>query len=320
MKKLIIFLMIFLCANELNITKGWNLLGVDKRIDVKIFNNAKIIWSYKNHKWYYYSNEFNITYPKIDVIDNNIGFWLFSEKSYRKVISLEPLVSWYWQLTGKLKSINAKVYDIDLFDTPKSEIEKLKKSGKIVICYFSAGSYEDWRSDRELFKKDEIGKPLDGWKGEYWLDIRSENVRNIMKKRLDLAQAKGCDGVETDNVDEYLQDNGFSITYDDQLDYNIFLAKEAHKRGLLIALKNDLNQINKLVNFFDFAVNEECFEYNECDKYLPFFKNKKAILNAEYKNYSKEEKEQICKKGKSLGISTIFVSKELNGSFYESCN
>lgn len=148
------------------------------------------------------------------------------------------------------------VYDIDLFDNSVELISSLQRSGKKVICYFSAGSYENWRNDASQFNDNDLGSALDNWPGERWLDIRSLNVRQIMQVRLDLAKQKGCDGVDPDNVDGYSNQTGLPLTADDQLEYNRFLATEAHKRGLGIGLKNDLDQIPLLVKWFDFSVNE----------------------------------------------------------------
>ena len=61
-------------------------------------------------------------------------------------------------------AINADIYDIDLLDAPSQTIADLQADGKKVICYFSAGTYEDW---------------------------------------CDLAVTKGCDGVEPDNMEAY---------------------------------------------------------------------------------------------------------------------
>ncbi|WP_223144594.1 endo alpha-1,4 polygalactosaminidase [Deferribacter autotrophicus] len=164
-----------------------------------------------------------------------------SDRAENKIILwYKPTIdtTWYWQLQGTLIDVNAKLFDIDLFDTPKEKITELKAQGKKIICYFNAGAYEDWREDSYEFKESEIGNPLDKWEGERWLDIRSENVRTIMTERLNLAKEKGCDGVEPDNIDDYTNDTGFSITYEDQIAYNIFLSNEAHKRGLAIGLKS----------------------------------------------------------------------------------
>jgi hypothetical protein len=86
-----------------------------------------------------------------------------------------------------------------------------------------------------------------------------------MQKRLDLAVAKGCDAVDPDNVDGYANDSGFPLTASHQLSHNRFLASEAHERGLAIGLKNDLDQIPKLVASFDFQINDQCFAYDECE-------------------------------------------------------
>jgi hypothetical protein len=113
------------------------------------------------------------------------------------------------------------------------------------------------------------GKKMQGWP-EYWLDIRSTTVRTLMAARLDLAVTKDCDGVEPDNVDGYSNDSGFPLTAANQLNYNSWLASEAHKRGLSVGLKNDLEQVTALVGNFDWALNEECSSYNECHMLLPF--------------------------------------------------
>jgi hypothetical protein len=45
---------------------------------------------------------------------------------------------------GSVQPADAPIYDIDLFYHPKSTIDWLHDQGKKVICYFSAGSAEDW--------------------------------------------------------------------------------------------------------------------------------------------------------------------------------
>ena len=187
--------------------------------------------------------------------------------------------TWQWQLKGTLNlSYSVDAYDVDLFDTPASTIAQLHSSGRKVICYFSAGSSEDWRDDYASFKAADMGNALDGWPGERWLDISSANVRSIMAARLDLAQSKGCDGVEPDNVDGYTNSTGLALTAQQQLDYNRFLATQAHARNLAIGLKNDVDQLATLAPDFDFAVNEQCHEYDECDGYSAFTQANKPVF------------------------------------------
>ena len=140
-------------------------------------------------------------------------------------------------------SFNVQMYDIDLFDTPKSTIDTLHGQGRVVICYFSAGSWEDWRPDAADFPANVKGNS-NGWPGEKWLDIRNiAALSPIMQARLDLAVDKGCDGVEPDNVDGYNNKTGFPLTGNDQLTYNRWLADQAHARGLSVGLKNDVEQV-----------------------------------------------------------------------------
>lgn len=218
---------------------------------------------------------------------------------------------------------DVKVYDIDLYDTPATTILALQNSGKKVVCYFSAGSSENWRSDFTSFAAADMGNALDGWAGERWLDTRSANVRTIMKTRLDLAKSKGCDGVEPDNVDGYSNSTGFVLNAATQRDYNRFLATEAHARGLAIALKNDVDQLSDLVADFDMAVNEQCNQYSECGGYAAFVKAGKPVFNAEYASKYQSAgsaRDSLCANAKTLGIRTLVLPLALNGSARFSCD
>jgi hypothetical protein len=93
-----------------------------------------------------------------------------------------------------------EIWDVDLESTPKETIAAFHSMGKKVICYFSAGSSEDWRTDYSSFLPTDKGGCLGNWPGEKWLDIRSENVFQVMKKRIASAAEKGCDGVDPDNM------------------------------------------------------------------------------------------------------------------------
>ncbi len=104
----------------------------------------------------------------------------------------------------------------------------------------------------------------------------------ILERRLDLCKAKGFDGVEPDNVDAYANRSGFPLTGADQLRFNRFLAAAAHARGLSIGLKNDLEQADVLEPQFDWALNEQCHQYDECNLLTPFTRAGKAVFVAEY--------------------------------------
>jgi hypothetical protein len=232
--------------------------------------------------------------------------------------------TWQWQLTGTIDTSYAvAVYDIDLFDAPDAVIATLHSQGRHVVCYFSAGSGENWRPDYASFAAADLGKPLDGWAGEKWLDTRSANVRAIMSARLDKASARGCDGVEPDNVDGYTNKPGFALTAATQLDYNRFLASAAHARGLKVALKNDVDQVAALAGSFDFAVNEQCNEYSECGAYSAFTGANKPVFNAEYKSKwhtSASARATLCTKARAQNLRTLVLPLALDDSFRYSCD
>lgn len=233
------------------------------------------------------------------------------------------MTTWQWQLIGTVDtSYDVDVYDIDLFDSSEALIQQLQTAGKKVICYFSGGSYEEWRPDASSFVASDLGKTLDGWPNERWLDIKSANVQTIMQARLDLAKQKGCDGVEPDNMDGYANDSMLNLTAADQLAYNRFIANEAHARNLSVGLKNDLDQVAELESYFDFAVNEQCFEYNECDLLLPFVNNGKAVFNAEYKNEyvnNTTTRNTLCVESVNMLFSTLILPLDLDNTLRFSC-
>ncbi|KAK4860742.1 hypothetical protein LT330_004473 [Penicillium expansum] len=193
-------------------------------------------------------------------------------------------VKWQIQLINAVEdtTVDADIWDIDLFDNTAETITTLQKKGHKVICYFSAGTYEDWRSDISKFDSADFGSNLDEWPGERWLNIKSSSVRAIMSSRLDLAQQKGCDGVDPDNIDAYGNENGLGLTEADSIDFLTFLASESHSRGMSIGLKNGGDIIGSVIDKMQWSVNEQCAEYNECDVYAAFTAVNKPVFHIEY--------------------------------------
>jgi len=195
-----------------------------------------------------------------------------------------PDQTWQYQLEGRIDtSVAAGIFDVDLFETPPSVVDELHRAGRTVICYVNAGAVEDGRPDTNAIPAQVRGTELDDWPGEYWLDIRRTDVLEpFLAARFDLCKAKGFDGVEPDNVDGYTQKSSFPLTAGDQLTFNRMLARLAHVRGLTVGLKNDLDQVDDLVSDFDFAVNESCAEFDECDVLTAFVAQGKPVLHVEY--------------------------------------
>ena len=53
---------------------------------------------------------------------------------------------------------------------------------------------------------------------------------------------------------------------------------------------------------FDFAVVEQCYQYNECDAYLPFIAQNKAVLICEYQKESLVRRQCLDAKAKSFSL------------------
>ncbi|KDQ14987.1 glycoside hydrolase family 114 protein [Botryobasidium botryosum FD-172 SS1] len=211
---------------------------------------------------------------------------------------------------------------LDGFDTPASTVKQLHDAGKKAICYLSAGSYEDWRSDKASFPAAVLGKALDGWAGEKWLDVRQLSVlEGIMGKRADLCVQKGFDGIDWDNVDGYTNATGFPLTAANQLAYNKLLASIAHARGLAVGLKNDLDQVKSLVGDFDWVMDEECVLNNECDLLTPFLTAGKPVFGVEYpkedSSLSKSTPAKICATPNKLGFTWELKNIDLDPVFYD---
>ena len=202
------------------------------------------------------------------------------------------------------------MYDIDLFENDAAVVAELHRLGRRAVCYMSAGSWAKWRPDAKEFHTEVRGATLAGWEDERWLDV----LGPIMEARMDLCRSKGFDGIEPNSADGYHNDSGFPLTPEDQLAYNLLLAEMAHERGLSIGLKNDMDQIPDLLAHFDWALNEQCFQFDECDTLRPFIEASKAVFHVEYELDAGE----FCTRANALDFSSLKKNLDLD-SWREPC-
>jgi len=214
----------------------------------------------------------------------------------------DPGSSWQYQLSGTLDlKVEADVFDIDGFETKARQVIGLHEQGHYAICYVSAGAWERWRPDASDFPKRLLGRG-NGWPGERWLDVRRlRRLKPVMRQRLDMCEKKGFDAVEFDNVDGFRNRTGWPLKAAHQLRFNRFLARAAHSRGLAAGLKNDLSQVRALVDDFDFAINEQCWQYRECRLLRPFTRAGKAVFNVEYRL----DRSDFCDRADERGFGAI---------------
>ncbi len=192
--------------------------------------------------------------------------------------------SYQIQYDGKLDlSVDAQIYDLDMFDTKASVVSELHAMNRKVMCYISVGTWERWRPDAKEFPKSVLGHKDGHWKGERWLDIRQTSVLEpIMAARLALCKKKGFDGVDPDNLDGYQNKTGFPLTYAEQLKYDTWVADQAHADGLTADQKGDNGQVKDLVKVYDFAVVEQCFAQGWCKQFTLYTNQNRLVVDVEY--------------------------------------
>jgi endo-alpha-1,4-polygalactosaminidase (GH114 family) len=228
--------------------------------------------------------------------------------------------------------VRPDVFDIDLYvdgqvsgndhTVDTKAVDAIHRRGAHAVCYMSAGTAERFRPDYSkyvAFDKQHhhslIGKPFSRrFPNEYWLNLKNGNgQRDFVLRRVEARTEKcaraGFDGVEYDVVDAYAQGHqvtGWHVNAHDQLIFDRALARIAHQNGLSVGLKNDLGQVPKLEPRFDFAINEQCFEYRECTNnpspgYKAFTRAGKPVFQVEYEIPSR----RFCPQAAQLGIDSI---------------
>lgn len=202
----------------------------------------------------------------------------------------------------------ADVYDLDLWDTSAATVRQLRARGSRAVCYFSAGTVEDWRPDAPSFPRQVVGRPYVGWPGERWLDL----LAPLMRARLDRCRALGFDGVDPDNLDGYGTITGYALTRGDALRYARWLAREAHARGLSIGLKNVPELAAELEPHFDWAITEDCAAQGWCAELRPFARSGKPIWMLEYVGAG-VTLAGVCREARKHGFFAVLKRRALDG-------
>lgn len=94
------------------------------------------------------------------------------------------------------------------------------------VIYFNAGAYESWRIPKISYPKKTIGKKMEGWEGENWLDITNNIVFKTLTAYIDNCMLKitkdnpkWIPKIDLDNCDLWNQETGFKIDKIDQIRY-----------------------------------------------------------------------------------------------------
>ena len=218
-------------------------------------------------------------------------------------------------------AVPPEVFDIDLYEsdgitTAAATVAAIHAIGARAICYVDAGTYENFRPDAAAFPAVVLGAS-NGWPGEKWLDIRRLDVIvPIMGARVQKCATAGFDAVEFDNMDAAFNRSGFKVSKAQQIEFNRAMADVSHFYGLAVGLKNDVAQLTQLQPWYEFAINEQCAQYNECGGYDAWTQAGKAVAQVEYTT----SLGAFCPSAIAGGRSGIKKSLLLLATPYTPCN
>ncbi|KUF18916.1 endo alpha-1,4 polygalactosaminidase [Streptomyces silvensis] len=184
-------------------------------------------------------------------------------------------------------------YQIGGAYTPPSGVKVVSRDHKAApapglynLCYVNAfqvqpGAEKDW--DADLLLRDRNGKVVhdDTW-GEAVLDIRTADKRKRIAAKvngwIDGCANKGFQAVEPDNYDTYTRFSSY-LKASHAKSFVSLLSAHAHKKGLAMAQKNTpgLAAAHKETGL-DFAVAEECGEWDECGKYTAAYGDRVIVI------------------------------------------
>jgi hypothetical protein len=156
------------------------------------------------------------------------------------------------------------------------------------ICYvnaFQAQPAERSSWPAGLLLRDAHGRVVidEDW-NEPLLDLRTPAKRERVARRvnhwIDGCADKGFDAVEPDNYDSYVRSHRL-LTAADATAFMSLLSRHAHARHLAIAQKNTAQLAGRRKRAgLDFAVAEECGQYDECGVYAKAFDDR--VVDIEY--------------------------------------
>ncbi|MFI6010639.1 endo alpha-1,4 polygalactosaminidase [Streptomyces sp. NPDC051243] len=157
------------------------------------------------------------------------------------------------------------------------------------ICYVNAfqaqPDAESWWEDHhpDLLLRDDDGALVvdEDW-DEALLDIstaaKRERLAGIVGKWIDGCAEAGFQAIEADNLDSNERSDGL-LTAADDLAFGKLLAARAHAAGLAIGQKNAAGMAQQGRRLgFDFAVAEECGQYDECGAYADAYDDRVLVI------------------------------------------
>jgi hypothetical protein len=216
-------------------------------------------------------------------------------------IKLPPsgVVSWDWQIGAGSDSnvtipTGVKLLDLDGFNISANKVNQLNSQGIYTVCYLDVGSFEPGRPDSSQYPAYLKLQQDPNWPGEYFLDVTDvfkpgSVLATLLTNRFKMCKDKGFSAIEPDNLQNDENVTGGRVTVQQQIDFNGWVADQAHAQGLAVFQKNGPDKIllkdrtgKMMVEKFDGILNEECQQFSECTPLSEYTKRGKLALNTEY--------------------------------------
>ncbi|MET9117611.1 endo alpha-1,4 polygalactosaminidase [Streptomyces longwoodensis] len=166
------------------------------------------------------------------------------------------------------------------------------------VCYVNAFQAQPdalgwWQKNHpDLVLLDKNKRPVidEDW-DEALLDTSTADKRSrladVVGAWVDGCAKSGFQAVEPDNLDSYERSGG-RLTKADNAAFAKLLATRAHSAGLAVGQKNTVDMLpdSKKIGF-DFAVAEECGEYDECGDYAKAYADRVFVIEYSDRGFSR---------------------------------
>ena len=148
------------------------------------------------------------------------------------------------------------------------------------VCYVNA-----FQSQPEVEWPAELVSSIEDpeWPGEFVIDLSTPGNRGLAAGTVELmverCAAEGFDAVEFDNLDTFVRFDNLGFGRAEAIEYATTIVGLAHVRGLAAAQKNTVELLDVDLGF-DFAVVEQCGEYDECGEFAAVYGE--LVFDVEY--------------------------------------
>ncbi|MBN9239198.1 MAG: endo alpha-1,4 polygalactosaminidase [Leifsonia sp.] len=168
--------------------------------------------------------------------------------------------------------------------------------GLYSICYVNGFQTQPGtRWSDGLVLRDGSGERVvdENWPDENIIDIRVDGAAERILAMIDTCAEKGFDAVEFDNLDSYSRSDG-ALTLDDAVAFAMVLTQHAHAAGLAVGQKNtgELGARGRDEVGFDFAVVEECDQFDECGTFTDVYGDR--VIDIEYTDELRRPFAEVC--------------------------